>query len=78
MKLFYVALLDVYNEIEEEMEKQGYQYRLHYAIEAVGHLYLCILFRLCLVPRKFEERKKNVVKSSILFLFATLNPFELF
>ena len=36
MKLFYVVLLDVYNEIEEEMEKQGYHYRLHYAIEAVG------------------------------------------
>ena len=37
MKLCYVALLDVYNEIEEEMEKDGYQYRLHYAIEAVGY-----------------------------------------
>ena len=85
MKLFYVALLDVYNEIEEEMEKQGYHYRLHYAIEAVRHLYLCILFRLCLVPIKFKgnkigkkikiRRNKNGVKSNILFLFATLNQF---
>ena len=57
MKLFYVALLDVYNEIEEEMEKQGYHYRLHHAIEAVRHLYLCILFRLCLVPIKFKGNK---------------------
>ncbi|KAJ9676261.1 hypothetical protein PVL29_024996 [Vitis rotundifolia] len=35
MKLFYVALLDVYKEIEEEMEKERYQYRAHYAIEAM-------------------------------------------
>ncbi|KAL6318348.1 hypothetical protein AAG906_039440 [Vitis piasezkii] len=35
MKLFYVALLDVYKEIEEEMEKERYQYRVHYAIEAM-------------------------------------------
>ncbi|KAL6318349.1 hypothetical protein AAG906_039441 [Vitis piasezkii] len=33
MKLCYVALLDVYKEIEEEMEKEGNQYRVHYAIE---------------------------------------------
>ncbi|KAL6318343.1 hypothetical protein AAG906_039435 [Vitis piasezkii] len=35
MKLFYVALLDVYKEIEEEMKKERYQYRVHYAIEAM-------------------------------------------
>ncbi|KAL6311208.1 hypothetical protein AAG906_000449 [Vitis piasezkii] len=35
MKLFYVALLDVYNEIEEEMEKERHQYRVHYAIDAM-------------------------------------------
>ncbi|RVW82866.1 Valencene synthase [Vitis vinifera] len=35
MKLFFVALLDVYKEIEEEMEKERYQYRVHYAIEAM-------------------------------------------
>ena len=35
MKLYYVALLDLYKEIEEEMEKEGYQYRVHYAIEVV-------------------------------------------
>ncbi|KAL6315648.1 hypothetical protein AAG906_004819 [Vitis piasezkii] len=35
MKLFYVALLDVYKEIEEEMEKERFQYRVHYAIEAM-------------------------------------------
>ena len=50
MKLSYAAILDVYKEIKEEMEKDGYQYRLPYAIEAVGHLYLCILFRLHLEP----------------------------
>ncbi|KAL6315903.1 hypothetical protein AAG906_013248 [Vitis piasezkii] len=33
MKLCYAALLDVYNEIEEEMEKEGNQYRVHYAKE---------------------------------------------
>ena len=46
MKHFYVALLDVYKEIEEEMEKEGNQYRVQYAIEAVGHSALtlfCIL-----------------------------------
>ena len=37
MKLCYVALLDVYKEIEEEMEKDGYRYRLYYAIEVVGY-----------------------------------------
>nr|ADR74194.1 (E)-beta-caryophyllene synthase [Vitis vinifera] len=35
MKLFYVALLDVYKEIEEEMEKERHQYRVHYAIDAM-------------------------------------------
>ncbi|KAJ9676225.1 hypothetical protein PVL29_024963 [Vitis rotundifolia] len=33
MKLSYMALLDVYKEIEEEMEKEGNQYRVHYAKE---------------------------------------------
>ncbi|KAL6315892.1 hypothetical protein AAG906_013236 [Vitis piasezkii] len=33
MKLCYLALLDVYKEIEEEMEKEGNQYRVHYAKE---------------------------------------------
>ncbi|KAL6316163.1 hypothetical protein AAG906_015993 [Vitis piasezkii] len=35
MKLCYVALLDVYKEIEEEMEKEGNQYRVHYAKEVM-------------------------------------------
>ncbi|RVW19962.1 Valencene synthase [Vitis vinifera] len=35
MKHFYVALLDVYKQIEEEMEKEGNQYRVQYAIEAM-------------------------------------------
>ena len=46
MKHCYVALLDVYKEIEEEMEKEGNQYRVQNAIEAVGHSALnlfCIL-----------------------------------
>ncbi|KAL6311205.1 hypothetical protein AAG906_000393 [Vitis piasezkii] len=34
----YVALFDEYKEIEEEMEKEGNQYRVHYAKEVVGHL----------------------------------------
>ncbi|KAJ9678956.1 hypothetical protein PVL29_021001 [Vitis rotundifolia] len=33
MKLCYVALLDVYKEMEEEMKKEGNQYRVHYAKE---------------------------------------------
>ncbi|KAL6316177.1 hypothetical protein AAG906_016007 [Vitis piasezkii] len=33
MKLCYLELLDVYKEIEEEMEKEGNQYRVHYAKE---------------------------------------------
>ncbi|KAL6316983.1 hypothetical protein AAG906_024522 [Vitis piasezkii] len=35
MKLCYVALLDVYKEIEEEVEKEGNQYRVHYAKEVM-------------------------------------------
>ncbi|KAJ9676221.1 hypothetical protein PVL29_024961 [Vitis rotundifolia] len=35
MKLSYMALLDVYKEIEEEMEKEGNQYRVHYAKEVM-------------------------------------------
>eukprot|EP00261_Vitis_vinifera_P016682 XP_010645934.1 PREDICTED: valencene synthase-like [Vitis vinifera] len=38
MKHCYVALLDVYKEIEEEMEKKGNQYRVQYAIEAMKNL----------------------------------------
>ncbi|KAL6311322.1 hypothetical protein AAG906_025541 [Vitis piasezkii] len=38
MKPCYVALFDVYKEIEEEMEKEGNQYTVHYAKEVVGHL----------------------------------------
>ncbi|KAL6316120.1 hypothetical protein AAG906_015950 [Vitis piasezkii] len=44
MKHFYVALLDVYKEIEEEMEKEGNQYRVQYAIEAVGHSALTLFY----------------------------------
>ena len=44
MKLFYVVLLDVYKEIEEEMVKDGYQYWVHYAIEAVRQLYISLHF----------------------------------
>ncbi|XP_034675081.1 valencene synthase-like [Vitis riparia] len=35
MKLCYAVLLDVYKEIEEEMEKEGNQYRAHYAKEVM-------------------------------------------
>ncbi|RVW68204.1 (-)-germacrene D synthase [Vitis vinifera] len=38
MKHCYVALLDVYKEIEEEMEKEGNQYRVQNAIEAMKNL----------------------------------------
>ena len=38
MKLCYVTLLNVFKEIEEEMEKEGKHYRVHYAKEEVGHL----------------------------------------
>ncbi|XP_034677074.1 valencene synthase-like [Vitis riparia] len=38
MKHCYVALLEVYKEIEEEMEKKGNQYRVQYAIEAMKNL----------------------------------------
>ena len=42
MNLCYAPLLDVYKEIEEEMEKEGNQFRVHYAKEVVGHLLLWI------------------------------------
>ncbi|XP_043708496.1 (-)-germacrene D synthase-like [Telopea speciosissima] len=35
MKVIYSALLDVYNEIEEELRKDGQSYRVNYAKEAV-------------------------------------------
>ncbi|XP_043700444.1 (-)-germacrene D synthase-like [Telopea speciosissima] len=35
MKVLYSALLDVYNEIEEELRKEGQFYRLNYALEAM-------------------------------------------
>ncbi|KAA8526921.1 hypothetical protein F0562_008850 [Nyssa sinensis] len=38
MKLCYEALLDVYEEIEEEMAKQGNLYRVHYAKGAIKQL----------------------------------------
>ncbi|WKA12122.1 hypothetical protein VitviT2T_029544 [Vitis vinifera] len=37
MKLCYQALLDVFEEIEEEMTKQEKPYRVHYAKQAVWH-----------------------------------------
>lgn len=35
MQTFFHALLNVFNEIEEEMVKEGRAYRAHYAKEAV-------------------------------------------
>ena len=35
MKVIYQALLDVYKEIEEEMDKEGKAYSFHHAKEAV-------------------------------------------
>ena len=43
MKL-YVALLDVCKEVEEGMAKNGYQYQVHYAIEAIRQLYISLHF----------------------------------
>ncbi|KAB1202345.1 (-)-germacrene D synthase [Morella rubra] len=37
MKLVYNALLDVFEEIEEDLSKEGRQYDVYYAKEAVGH-----------------------------------------
>ena len=51
MKHCYVALLDVYKEIEEEMEKEGNQYRVQNAIEAVGHSALTLF---CIVTYRKE------------------------
>ncbi|KAL6311315.1 hypothetical protein AAG906_025533 [Vitis piasezkii] len=56
MKHCYVALLDVYKEIEEEMEKKGNQYRVQYAIEAVGHSALTLFYE-NLVRAYFHEAK---------------------
>ncbi|KAL6318340.1 hypothetical protein AAG906_039432 [Vitis piasezkii] len=36
MKVIYQALLDVYKEIEEEMDKEGKAYSFHHAKEAIG------------------------------------------
>lgn len=38
MKVFYEALLDVYEEMEELMTKEGKPYRVQYAKEAVNFL----------------------------------------
>ncbi|KAJ4967745.1 hypothetical protein NE237_014446 [Protea cynaroides] len=38
MKILYTALLDVYNEIEEDQRKEGKSYRVYYAIEAMKRL----------------------------------------
>ncbi|XP_043690199.1 (-)-germacrene D synthase-like [Telopea speciosissima] len=38
MKVLYSAVLDVYNEIEEDLRKEGQSYRLNYAIEAMKRL----------------------------------------
>ncbi|CBI31269.3 unnamed protein product, partial [Vitis vinifera] len=35
MKLFYVTLLDLYKEIDQELEKDGNQYRVYYAKEVL-------------------------------------------
>nr|BAJ46125.1 sesquiterpene synthase [Toona sinensis] len=35
MQIFYEALLDLYNEIEKEIAKEGWSYRVHYAKEAM-------------------------------------------
>ena len=35
MQVFYHTLLNVYDEIEEEMVKEGRSYRVYYAKEAV-------------------------------------------
>ncbi|KAJ9676260.1 hypothetical protein PVL29_024995 [Vitis rotundifolia] len=35
MKLFYVTLLDMYKEIDQELEKDGNQYRVYYAKEVL-------------------------------------------
>ena len=37
MKCFYRALLDLYEEMEQEMAKEGKLYRVHYAKELVWH-----------------------------------------
>lgn len=39
MQVFYEAVLDVFDEIEEELatEEEGQSYRLFYAKESVGH-----------------------------------------
>lgn len=44
MKIFYRRLLNICNEIEEEMVKQGTSYRVHYAKEAVC-IYCLLTYR---------------------------------
>ncbi|KAL6315893.1 hypothetical protein AAG906_013237 [Vitis piasezkii] len=53
MKHFYVALLDVYKEIEEEMEKEGNQYRVRHRSSRT----FCIDFMKNLVRAYFHEAK---------------------
>ncbi|KAJ4718982.1 Terpene synthase [Melia azedarach] len=38
MKIIYKTLLDIYDEIEEELAKQGRSYRLHYMKEKLQEL----------------------------------------
>lgn len=44
MKIYYTALLDVYEEIDREISKDGESYRIHFAKEAVKFFSFSFLY----------------------------------
>ncbi|WKA11681.1 hypothetical protein VitviT2T_029157 [Vitis vinifera] len=81
MKHCYVALLDVYKEIEEEMEKKGNQYRVQYAIEAMKNLVRAYFheakwFHEGRIPTMEEYMRIALVTSGYYMLTTILSLFE--
>ena len=48
MKIFRKALLEVFDEMEEELSKTGRSFAVHYAREAVRMMHIYVLFVLYL------------------------------
>lgn len=69
MQVFYHTLLNVYDEIEEEMVKEGRSYRVNYAKEAVrnanAQLYLLLIY-FEFVPWDFFNSHNSLYFSMLL------------
>ncbi|CAK9136861.1 unnamed protein product [Ilex paraguariensis] len=76
MRPFYRALLDVYNEMEEEMAREGRSYCIHYAKEAMKKLIRAYLeeakwFNEGYAPTMEEYMKVALVSSGYMMLSTT-------